>query len=181
MTILLREFAVDHLPMYAQWRDSVGASQYMSRFFPHAFNGEAIDGKSLFAWYVVIVDALPIGTIWLEEDRANGRSATLGILIGEKSKLGAGIGRTAIPLAIAHAKSRLRFDEVRLNVGTDNARAISCYKCCGFSVVREGTKRNQWGKEISFWEMALALNPAISQQAAPNLVLHRTRPKAARR
>ena len=34
-----------------------------------------------------------------------------------------------------------------------NSHAIACYKACGFGVVGEGTKPNQKGEEISFFEI----------------------------
>ena len=157
MGISLRQFTTEDLQAYKNWRDEIGARKYMSRFYPRAFGGREIENPGFYEWYVIAVAGVDVGTIWLEKEKSQDTVVTLGILIGKQDKLGAGIGRKAIPLAVEQAHKTLDFEAVRLNVRRANARAIACYKYCGFQVVNEGSKVNQDGNEILFLEMRLSL------------------------
>ena len=124
----------------------------MSRFFPGKFTGRNIDDDN-FAWEVIVHDGRDIGTIWLEKDGSDCDVSILGILIGEEGHWGRGIGREAIALMIREARGKLSFETVRLNVRRDNKRAISCYKSCGFRIIKEGSKTGDKGERIDFFTM----------------------------
>jgi RimJ/RimL family protein N-acetyltransferase len=158
---LLRDLTTNDLPTYEQWCRDIDASQYMSRRHPQGFHSENVEASDLYVWYVIEVDGMGVGAIWLEKDHGEDTSVTLGILIGEQAKLGQGIGRAAIELGIKEAHSRLDFDTVQLNVRKSNTRAIRCYESCGFSLIREGDKIGQHGEKIPFLEMSLS-SPATS-------------------
>jgi RimJ/RimL family protein N-acetyltransferase len=57
-----------------------------------------------------------VGTVWIERESTECRTATLGIMIGREDKFGKGIGRKAIQAAIDQAKNRMSFKSVELNV-----------------------------------------------------------------
>lgn len=158
MAVSLRQFEPEDLAVYERWRAEINAGQYMSRFWPRTFEGQEVERPGLYAWYVIVFDGVDVGTVWLEKDRPRDTVATLGILIGRRERLGTGIGREAIRLAIAQARERLGFDTVRLNVRETNGRAIACYRRCGFEVIRRGRKLNPQGEEIAFFEMRLRLD-----------------------
>ncbi len=158
MKISLRKFTFKDLLAYENWRDEINTRQYMSQFVPKAFNGRDTDNATLYVWYVIVVDGVDVGTIWLEKDHPKDNVATLGILIGRQDKLGQGIGTKAIPLAIKQSQRALAFKSVELNVRKTNVRAIACYKHCGFSIVGEGQKVNKEKEKIPFFKMAFSLS-----------------------
>ena len=83
-------------------------------------------------WKYICLDNKRIGAIWIEKDNAADSAASLGIFISHDENLGKGIGTAAIKTAVAQAQKKMRFTKVELNVRDTNARAIACYKKCGF-------------------------------------------------
>jgi RimJ/RimL family protein N-acetyltransferase len=158
MDVSLRQFKTEDLQIHEKWCVEINAQQYMSRFYPRAFKGKNAENPGLYEWYVIMADGEDIGTIWLERNGQQDNTVTLGILIGRQNKLGAGIGRKAIPLAIEQASKTLHFEAVQLNVRKANTRAIACYEYCGFKAVNQGIKDSQTGEEIEFLEMRLCLS-----------------------
>ena len=158
MKVSLRKFSFEDLVVYENWRDEIDARQYMSQFYPKAFNGKDTDNPTLYVWYVIVVDGVEFGTIWLEKDHPKDNVATLVILMGRQDKLGRGIGTRTIPLAIKQSQRALAFKSVQLSVRKTNVRAIACFKHCGFAIVGEGQKVNKEGEEISFFKMGFPLS-----------------------
>ena len=158
MKVALRKFTLEDLVAYEKWRDEIDAGQYMAQFYPKSFNGKGTDNPALYVWYVIVVDRIDVGTIWLEKDHPKDSVATLGILIGRQDKLGQGIGTKAIPLAIKQSQRALAFRSVQLNVRKANVRAIACYKHCGFEIVGERQKINKEKEEISFFKMSFPIS-----------------------
>ena len=155
MEISLRPFTLQDLPQYERWREDILASQYMTRFYPHAFTGEGSASSDLYRWYIILSYGEQVGTVWLEKEHLNDDVAILGILIGTRDHLGKGIGGRAIPLAIESAREDLGFKAVHLRVRKQNQRAITCYEYCGFNTYAEGRKVTEQGTEIQFLEMYL--------------------------
>ena len=158
MKVSLRKFTFEDLGAYENWRDEIDARQYMSQFYPKAFNGKDTDNPTLYVWYVIVVNRVDVGTIWLEKDHPTDNVVTLGILIGRQDKLGQGIGTKAIPLAIKQSQRALAFKSVELNVRKTNVRAIACYKHCGFTIVGDAQKVNKEEEKISFFKMSFPLS-----------------------
>ena len=75
-----------------------------------------------------------IGTIELYDIRYD--SATLGIIIGEKSHWSRGYGPEAIYALLSYAFSGLNLRKVKLNTYADNPRAQAAFKKVGFYEVR---------------------------------------------
>ncbi|MEM7734875.1 MAG: GNAT family N-acetyltransferase [Deinococcota bacterium] len=75
-----------------------------------------------------------IGTIELYD--LSKRSATLGIIIGERRYWGKGYGTEAIKALLHHAFTTLSLDEIRLHTFADNLRAQACFKKVGFIETR---------------------------------------------
>ena len=67
------------------------------------------------------------------------RSCEFGILIGEPSRWGKGIGREVTSATIAYGFDELNMNRIELSVIASNARAMRLYESLGF--VREGLKR----------------------------------------
>lgn len=141
MNITLLEFSEEHLGKLEQWCQNIQSDQYMSRYSPHAFDGENVPPFEICNWYVIVVNDKETGTLWLEKTDPKTDIANLGILIGNAEKLGKGIGTSAIQSAISASKNNLCFRRVHLNVRKENTRAIACYRKVGFSIISEGVKR----------------------------------------
>lgn len=155
MKISLRHFESNDLKSLNNWSEDIDAQQYMTRLLPNKFDGACFSQRGLLSWYMIVVNEQDVGTIWLEKDSCGEKVATLGIMIGKKEMLGQGIGEEAITLAIENSHSDLSFRAVRLNVRVSNNRAISCYKKCGFTVIRRGVKLLEGGNGIPFFTMEL--------------------------
>lgn len=75
-----------------------------------------------------------IGTVELYDIRY--RSATLGIIIGERSHWSRGYGPEAINALLEHAFGSLGLERVRLHTFGDNLRAQNAFRKVGFVEVR---------------------------------------------
>lgn len=81
-----------------------------------------------------------IGTAELYELR--GATATLGIIIGEKSHWNRGYGPEAVHALLGHAFRDLALEKVRLSTFGDNERAQAAFRKVGFREVRRVTGAN---------------------------------------
>ncbi len=99
-----------------------------------------------------------LGDIGLDALNEQDRRASLAIGLYDPAKLGIGLGREAILLALGHAFGRLKLHRVALRVIAYNVRAIRCYLACGF--VEEGREREtafvagQWHDDIMMGVLA---------------------------
>ena len=75
-----------------------------------------------------------IGTVELYDVRPS--SATLGIIIGERSHWGRGYGPEAVHAVLGHAFRNLGLERVRLNTFEDNGRAQTAFRKTGFRELR---------------------------------------------
>lgn len=77
-----------------------------------------------------------VGVVYLLGIDWISRSATLGLMVGEKEHWGEGIGSHATRLAVRHAFEDLNLHRLELQVLEDHERARRAYENAGF--VREG-------------------------------------------
>lgn len=82
----------------------------------------------------------PIGQANYRDLQPKGRSAEVGIGIGEPPLWGKGLGREALGLLVRHLVDDLGLHRVSLSVLAFNDRAIASYKAAGFEV--EGIERD---------------------------------------
>ncbi len=141
--VTLRNFREEDLPLLDAWANDIGSERYMSRYAPVA-------GRVL-AWYVIQAQGRDVGTVWLEQE-TDPREARLGIMLADPSLLGRGIGRQAIQLAIGNIAKTRSIDLIHLHAREDNARAIACYRHCGFEIIDSGS-RSAAGRAYRFWRM----------------------------
>lgn len=109
-----------------------------------------------------------IGTVELYDLR--GRSATLGIIIGERTHWNRGYGPEAIHALLDHAFRELGLDTVRLTTFADNDRAQAAFRKAGFRELRRtaaSAGRTDVHMEIwrDAWATAVASQPG--QAASP--------------
>lgn len=97
-----------------------------------------------------------IGSCGLHKVTFPHRSAELGVLIGETSTQGRGLGTEALRLLLGYGFDTLGLHRVELRVYESNPRAIRCYERLGFR--REGEKREaRWwaGRWWSVFDYAI--------------------------
>ncbi|MGT2476542.1 GNAT family N-acetyltransferase [Paraburkholderia terrae] len=111
------------------WAMTIGAERYMSRYVP--------DSRRSVLWEIIIVDGVDAGTVWL--------------------MFGGGIGERAIKAVVAKLRLSNVRATIRLNVRTDNLRAIACYRKCDFLPMSVDEKSNARGELVSFITMELSI------------------------
>jgi RimJ/RimL family protein N-acetyltransferase len=90
--------------------------------------------------FVIELEGRAIGQANYRDLQPKGRSAEVGIGIGEKALWSKGLGREALGLLVRHLVDDLSVHRVALHVLAYNDRAISSYKAAGFWV--EGIERD---------------------------------------
>lgn len=110
----------------------------------------------------------PIGNIGFNSIDYTNRSAVIGVMIGEKRLWDKGYGTDAVRTLLRFAFETMGLNKVSLKVASANARALACYKKCGFVV--EGIDRKQRfyrGKYIDeIWMGILAEEWRVRQKGA---------------
>ncbi len=84
-------------------------------------------------------DGMHVGNISLFNCSPENRRAELGIMIGEKAYWSKGYGADAILTLLRFAFDEMNLNRVQLGTYNFNARAIACYRKCGF--IEEGRLR----------------------------------------
>ena len=111
--------------------------------------GRFADDEAASKWMDVIVehrgvvfviehDGRPVGQVNYRDLQPKGKSAEVGIGIGEPALWGKGLGREALGLLVRHLVDDLGVHRISLSVLAYNDRAIASYKAAGFEV--EGTR-----------------------------------------
>lgn len=109
-----------------------------------------------------------IGTTELYDVRAG--SATLGIIIGEKTHWSRGYGPEAMSALLSHAFDHLGLDLVRLETFGDNERAQQAFKKVGFCEVRRRVGSS--GRVDVFMEIGRGAFYSGQRQPAASLSAH---------
>jgi RimJ/RimL family protein N-acetyltransferase len=91
-----------------------------------------------------------IGNIDLGPASPEHRRASLGIMIGEKECWGRGYGTDAIRTLLCFAFREMNLNRVWLTTDENNARALGCYRKCGFR--EEGRLRQDRYLEGRHWD-----------------------------
>lgn len=112
--------------MEADWVGAVLKDQSRTRLIL------AIEDKS---------DGVLVGFVYINHIDWFARNAEFGILIGEPSRQGKGLGKEALALVAAYAFETLNLNRLYLRVVAFNRRALRLYRAFGF--VEEGVQREQ--------------------------------------
>lgn len=94
-----------------------------------------------------------IGNIGLHRIDLKNRTATLGIVIGEKAFWGKGYGREALRVLLRYAFFELGLHRVELETFAFNERALRCYRAVGFKEV--GVRRQALFRDGAFHDLIL--------------------------
>lgn len=133
-------------PMVRRWLHDPQTRATLARVLPisRAAEREWIDGLyrdgGVVGFLIVLREGdRAIGSVGLHDVHAINRSATFGILIGEKDLRGRGYGTEATRLMLKFAFEELNLNRVGLGVFSTNKAGIRAYERAGF--VREGCFR----------------------------------------
>lgn len=116
----------------------------------------ATDGSSDRRAFAIRLDATHVGNVVLDQIDSYLRAARLSIYIGEKRARGAGVGRSAVLLALAEAFGPMGLNKVWLTVHARNVGAAGLYAKVGFAL--EGVLRDEF---VLDGELAPALRMGI--------------------
>ncbi|MDT2782428.1 GNAT family protein [Vagococcus fluvialis] len=94
-----------------------------------------------------------LGLISLTGINQFNQSATLHIMVGEKSNQGRGLGTFAIKKMMNHSFYNLNLRRIEFTVLSSHTRAISLYQKCGFKI--EGKKEKAVFKNGEFHDMTM--------------------------
>jgi len=153
--VALRPMSYDDMALLMRWGSDPEFRRYQWAREPGVF-GEADARKWIermsrpgdSACWVIEHDGRPIGFANYRDHHPKGRSAEVGIGIGEPDLWGKHLGRDALTALIRYLFDELDLHRVGLSVVSFNDRAISMYKAVGFEV--EGIERDGVGTEEGF-------------------------------
>jgi len=138
----------DDAELYAKWLNDWEITQWLTmhsrviglpaerKWLENAATGDGYN----FAIVARDGDRL-LGSISLMNVQQVNRCAEVGVFIGEAEDKSKGYGTEAIKLLLSYGFRTLGLHNILLHVNADNARAIACYKKCGFKLCgcfREG-------------------------------------------
>ena len=153
--VSLRPIDKADIPNLLRWINDEDVSTFLGRHLPISrkdeedwINGCRANGKDI----VLAIEfsknectSIHVGNIGLHNINQHSQIAELGIMIGEKSHWGKGIGEKAINLILKYAFYTVNVRKVYLNVYSKNKRARKLYEKCGFiaeGVFKEHLFRN---------------------------------------
>ncbi len=131
---------IDELEVYLSWMRNRNANPFIQGVNENFSSQELIDYVSekndsntalLLGIFVKLKDA-HIGNVKLEPIIPK-KSATIGILIGEESWRGKGVGFEVISRILEFCFTDLELESVNLGVSKNNQKAIALYKRIGFT------------------------------------------------
>lgn len=150
--VILRPMEESDVEFIQKWANDETVTEFLNLYLPLNENdqkdwvkNQRANGKEIVLLIQFSQDnacALPVGTIGLHGIDARNGTATLGILIGEKTHWGKGIGEKAITMILKYAFYFLNLRKVNLSVFSENERAKKLYKKCGFIV--EGVRKENF-------------------------------------
>lgn len=152
---MLRPIRDTHLPYLVRWGSDPEFRWYQWGRTPGRFEEpdarawiERMSHPGESACFVIEHAGRPIGFANYRNLRPRGRSAEVGIGIGETALWGKHLGRDALTVLIGHLFTDLHLHRIGLSVVGHNDRAIWMYKAVGFAV--EGIERDGVGTDDGF-------------------------------
>jgi RimJ/RimL family protein N-acetyltransferase len=157
-TVRLRAITEADLPNYVRWFNDAEVTELLMREPGLTLDQErewferlsAPDCRSLVL--AIEVDGHHIGTVGLHS-RDDDYCANFGITIGEKAYWGKGYGTAATRETLRIGFEERGLHRIQLEAWSSNARAIRCYRKCGFR--HEGLRRHGWRKGNEWRDVVL--------------------------
>jgi RimJ/RimL family protein N-acetyltransferase len=144
--VRLRALEPEDEPSLHAWINDAVVTEYLAARYPFSHHQERDfvgDGASTFTGARFAVIALDeggvIGTVGLPDARPESRTATLAIMIGDRSYWDRGYGTDTVRVVCRFGFEMMNLHRIELDVFAGNERAIRVYEHAGFQ--REGLRR----------------------------------------
>ncbi len=146
--VYLGPVSESHLPILLRWMNDLDVTKYLTTAALN-LNEEAEkkwrkkikEDPSHHHYGIFLADSDKfIGGVSYKDTDPVHRTATLGIVIGEKDQWGKGYGTEAIKLMLDYGFNVLNFNNVFLSVYSFNERALKVYENTGFRVIGKRRK-----------------------------------------
>jgi RimJ/RimL family protein N-acetyltransferase len=160
--VRLRAIEREDVPRFVRWFNDPEVRQFLTMYRPLSRAEEERWVESLASRREDIVLAIEvragdqwvhIGNVGLHRIDWKNRTATLGIVIGEREYWGKGYGTEAVRTMLRYAFEELGLNRVELETYSFNPRAIRCYEKAGFK--REGVRRQALYRNGKFHDVIL--------------------------
>ncbi|OGF24274.1 hypothetical protein A3H09_02875 [Candidatus Falkowbacteria bacterium RIFCSPLOWO2_12_FULL_45_13] len=154
--IILKPLVIRQAENYMRWLKDSEVTKFLSNDFSSLnlkrekeFIKKSNRNKTNLRWAIYTKTGAHIGNTGLHEiDRKKNLKASWGVMIGEKSYWGQGLGTDVLKTVLKYCFGKLKLNRVELGVFKFNPRGIRCYKKCGFKI--EGIKKQSVRKNGKF-------------------------------
>jgi RimJ/RimL family protein N-acetyltransferase len=158
-SVRLRPVEVSDLDPNYRWMNDTEVTRHIAIRYPISRAHEeqwlaarpANDFSNGVTYAIETKEGVYIGNLGLHDPHPEHRSATLGIVIGEKDYWSNGYGTDAIVALLRFGFDQMNLHRVSLHVFEFNQRAVACYKKCGFQM--EGTLRHNYYGEGAYHDV----------------------------
>jgi RimJ/RimL family protein N-acetyltransferase len=151
-----------HLDNYVRWFNDPEVTRYLTQHLPlsraaeSAFFDRAAQASDMILWAVHDEHDRHIGGTGLHNIDWSQRSATSGIVIGEKDAWGLGYGSEVMRVRTAWAFDELGLHRIESECHAENARSARCLEKAGYR--RVGLARKKWWRrgqwhDCILWEI----------------------------
>lgn len=139
--VVLRPREMSDLDRYHAWINDREVTRFLVMRYPFSLaaeeawlaqRGSAPMGYSNVGFAIDTKDGVHIGSIDFHRASAEDRAARLGIMIGDKAHWSKGYGTDAMRTLLRFGFEEMNLNRIDLTVDERNARAIACYRKCGF-------------------------------------------------
>jgi RimJ/RimL family protein N-acetyltransferase len=147
--VRLRPLEMSDLDRYLVWVNDPEVMQWLSRTGTYPWSRlaeeELLEKVSRTRGYDAVnlaietLEGRHIGSIALHNAQPEDRKAGVGLFIGDKEYWNRGYGTDAMRTILRFGFEEMNLQRIHLTVDAENARAIACYKKCGF--IEEGRLR----------------------------------------
>ena len=153
--VVLKPLKISQAEIFLRWFSDSEINKFLGRDFgslnlkkEKEFINKSNKSKNGLRWAIYAKDGRHIGSTGLHSIDRKNSNAVWGIVIGEKSCWGQGLGTDALKTVLKYVFNKLKLNRVELAVFPFNKRGFRCYKKCGFKV--EGMKRQAVYKNGKF-------------------------------
>jgi RimJ/RimL family protein N-acetyltransferase len=144
--VRLRALEPEDEPSLHAWVNDPVVTEYLSLRYPFSHRQESdyiasvsTGSESAQFGIVTLDEGRLVGDIGLHHGHPENRCATLGIMIGDRSRWGMGYGTDAVRTVCRFGFEVMNLHRIELEVFLDNSRAIAVYERVGFQ--HEGRRR----------------------------------------
>lgn len=139
--VVLRPHETRDLDRYYAWFNDPEVTLYLNMRYPisrlaeEAWLADRTSSSLAYGDVALAIDTKDgrhIGSVAFHRTSPEDRTARLGITIGDKTHWSKGYGTDAIRTLVRFGFEEMNLNRIDLTVDERNARAIACYRKCGF-------------------------------------------------